>query len=274
MKDRKKGQRVQSVERALLLLEILSDMGKPVTLSELTEKANLNISTVHRLLQTLMFHHFVEQDLNTGRYRLGLRVFEIGSSALYNLDIRDISKPYLEQLVEQCNETANIAILEQGELVYIQQVESTYMMKMFARVGNRGPAYCTAAGKVLLAYLEEEKLINIILKTKFIKFTDKTITDPEELKEELVYIRKRGYSLDVEEMEEGVKCIAFPVMNHEGRVVAAVSISGPMSRMTDKRLKDTLLINLRETALKISLDLGYKNMPPEKSINVPRSVVE
>ncbi len=274
MENKKKGQRVQSVERALLLLEILSDVGKPVALSELTEKANLNISTVHRLLQTLMSHHFVEQDLNTGRYRLGLRVFEIGSSALYNLDIREVAKPQLEWLVEKCNETANLAILEQGELVYIQQVESTHMMKMFARVGNRGPAYCTAAGKAILAYMGEEELNNIIYKIEFIKFTDKTITDPEKLKEELVNIRNRGYSLDVEEMEEGVICMAFPVMNHEARVIAAVSVSGPVTRMTDKMLKDTILRYLGETALRISLNLGYKNIPIQKPVNVRQGIAE
>ena len=258
MTGNKKGHRVQSVERALLLLEILSEVGEPVSLSELTEKASLNISTVHRLLHTLMSSHFVEQDLNSGKYRLGLRMFEIGSKALYNLDIRQVAKPDLQEMVDKCNETANLAILEQGEVVYIEQVESTNMIKMFARVGSRGSAHCTAAGKALLAYVNESELDEIISKKGLAKFTKNTIIDPDSLRKELKCIREQGYSLDMEEMEEGVNCVAAPIMNYENKVIAAVSVSGLASRITREHLENFLIEIVKETAMKISLNLGYK----------------
>ncbi|RQD78720.1 MAG: IclR family transcriptional regulator [Candidatus Syntrophonatronum acetioxidans] len=258
MKNNKKGHRVQSVERALLLLEILSEVGEPTTLSELSEKANLNISTVHRLLHTLMANHFVEQDLNSGKYRLGLRLFEIGSKALYSLDIRQVAKPHLQEVVHKCNETANMAILEQGEVVYIEQVESQNTIKMFARIGSRGPAHCTAAGKALLAYQEMPELERIISSKGLPRFTDNTITEPDKLKEKLEKIRKQGYALDLEEMDEGVNCIAVPIMNHEGKVIAAISISGLASRMSRDRLEEIHREYLKEAGHKISQDLGYK----------------
>ncbi len=267
MKSDKKGQRVQSVERALYLLEILSEVGRPMTLSDISEKAGLNISTVHRLLHTLISHQFVQQDLNSGKYRLGLKVFEIGSKALYSLDIRQVARPDLQDLVDRCNETVNMAILEQGEVVYIEQVESSNMIKMFARVGSRGPAHCTGAGKVLLAYLDQEELSSVI-KRGLVRFTPKTITDPDKLIEELHTIREQGYSLDIEEMEEGVKCIAAPIRNHEGKVIAAVSISGPVARMTDKRLKDMIIKNLKEITHKISINLGYQGLPAEQAADL------
>ncbi|UNC90883.1 IclR family transcriptional regulator [Candidatus Contubernalis alkaliaceticus] len=269
MKSDKKGQRVQSVERALYLLEILSQVGNPMTLSDISEKAGLNISTVHRLLHTLISHQFVQQDLNSGRYRLGLRIFEIGSKALYSLDIRQVARPDLQELVDTCNETVNMAILDQGEVVYIEQVESTNMIKMFARVGSRGPAHCTGAGKVLLSYVEEPELTNILKNKGMASFTPHTITEPNQLREELSLIRERGYSLDIEEMEEGVKCIAAPIRDHEGRVIAAVSISGPVARMTEKRLKDMIIQNLTDTTQKISINLGYQNMSSERVMDLP-----
>lgn len=266
MKGKKKGQRVQSVERALSLLDILSLAGKPMTLSDISEKAALNISTVHRLLHTLMLHNFVRQDYNTGKYRLGLKVFEIGSKALYDLDIRQVAKPELQELVDRFNETTNLAILEQGEVVYIEQVESTHMYKMFARVGNRGPAHSTATGKALLSYVSDLELKSIIEEKGLARFTRGTITDPEKLREELKKIREQGHSLDLEEMEEGVNCIAVPIMNHENEVVAAVSISGPKTRMAEERLTGEFLSAIKETALKISLNLGYHKLTPEKSL--------
>ncbi len=274
MTSNKKGHRVQSVERALLLLEILSEVGKPVSLSELTEKASLNISTVHRLLHTLMSSHFVEQDLNNGKYRLGLRMFEIGSKALYNLDVRQVAKPDLQEMVDKCNETVNLAILEQGEVVYIEQVESTNMIKMFARVGSRGPAHCTAAGKALLAHVKEADLDNIVSKKGLQKFTENTITDPEKLKSELKKIREQGYSLDLEEMDEGVNCVAVPIKNFENRVIAAISASGLATRITQERLENYLIKDLKETALKISLNLGYRYDMSDKKEGLLEGLME
>jgi len=254
------GKTVQAVERALAIIEVLANMGAPAAITELAEKVQLKVSTVHRLLATLIRRSFVEQDVKTSKYKLALKIYEIGNAALYyTTDIRAKAKPYLEELVEKSNETANLAILDGGEVVFIDQVESNNLVivKMFGKVGSRGPAYCTALGKVLLADLQEKELDTVLANTIFEKYTNDTITQPEKLKKELERVRREGYALDLGEREEGVRCVAAPVRDHEGRVVAAVSVSGPSPRITTYYLNNELIEIVRLEARKISTELGF-----------------
>lgn len=255
-KNNPKGQGVQAVDRALSILEALARAEGPVMLSALSAELGLHISTVHRLLNTLARRGFVEQEPYQGRYRLGLKLFEIGNRALYSLDIRAIARPYLRQLVEEFNETANLAVLDGAEVVYIDQVESKNMIKMLARPGTRGPAYCTGAGKVLLAALAPSQLERVLTNTPLKRYTAATITDVEQLKQELERIREQGFALDRGELEEGVRCVAAPIKNHEQRVVAALSVSGPSSRITDDLLQGKLVEAVRTAAVSISQALG------------------
>ena len=158
------------------ILELLAEDGSPMKLSAISNKLNLNISTVHRLLNTLVIWDYVEQDPYIGRYRLGIKTFEIGNKALYALDIRTIAKPYLRSMVEKSNETANMAILVKGEVVYIDQVETHNIIKMFASPGIRGPAYCTGSGKALLATLSDHEINRLAQEISFESYTTKTIT--------------------------------------------------------------------------------------------------
>lgn len=247
---------VQAVDRSLAILDALARYGGPVSLTVLSNKLGLNISTVHRLLNTLIVAGFVEQEPNQGHYRLGLKAFEVGNAALYNLDIRSIAKPYLKELVDKCNETANLSILDRGDVVYIDQVESSNIVKMFAKPGTRGPSYCTGSGKVMLAFLTPTELDKALRDIKLYKHTENTITDLSQLKKELEKIRQQSYAVDLGELEEGVQCVAAPIRNHESKCIAALSISGPTSRITGFSLTELIRI-VTHAANRVSLQLGF-----------------
>lgn len=253
------GGTIQSVTRALSLLELLAKETSTISLSELSHKSDLKMATVHRLLTTLMNRGFVEQDSMTLRYRLGIKIFEIGNAALLINDLRSIARPFLKQLSDQVNETINLAVLDGTEVVYIDQMESTNMVivKMFARIGSRGPAYCTGTGKVLLADLAVDELRKRFSGVEFVKFTESTITDIDRLIEILLKIKKQGYGLDFSERDPGVICIAAPIYNFEGRVQAAISVSAPAQRITDERIEQEILPSLLNISGQISQKLGY-----------------
>lgn len=250
---------VQSVERTLDIIETLAEHGSPVSLSELAESVNLKPSTVHRLLGTLMFRGFVDQDEHS-RYKLSLKVYHIGNAATYSMDIKKVAAPFMHELLDLCNETVNLAVIDRGEVVYIDQLESNniVIVKMFARVGNRGPAYCTGSGKVLLAGLTREEFTRYLSKTKLERFTSDTITDPAMLTKEIDRVRLDGYALDLGERDEGVRCIAAPIKNQEDSLVAALSVSGPSMRMTASYINNELVPLVKGLAARISLQLGYR----------------
>ena len=256
--EERDGRYVQSVERVLNILEIMAREGAPITVTELAEKVKLKISTVHRLLTTLVHRGYVEQE-DDNKYRLGLKLMEIGNSVLYYSDIRTVARPFLEELVDSCNETVNLAILDGTDVVYIDQVESKNLIivKMLAQVGNRGPVHCTSSGKALLAFLPDEKLEETVSKLDMVKYTNETITDLDNLRKELKRVRNDGYAVDWGEREEHVRCIAAPIFNHEGRAIASVSISGPSTRITTYYMKNELVDLIQETGERISHKMGY-----------------
>ncbi len=249
---------VQAVERALDLLVILAQQGKPISVTEAATLAGLKLSTAHRLLNTMVLKGFVEQEPDTSRYRLGVAAIRLGGAAVEHMDIHTISRPYLEQLASTTEETVNLALLDGSEVVYIDQIESSQMVvvNMFARVGNRGPAYCTGSGKALLAALPDEELEDIIQTIEFVKFTSETIDTPEMLRKEIDKIRKDGYSLDLGERDEGVRCVAVPIMNQHGLAEAAVSVAGPSHRLTNFYLNHELIRLVQDTAHTITGRIG------------------
>lgn len=251
---------MQAVARALDLLSILADKQRALSVTELAEQSELKLTTAHRLLNTMVMKGYVEKDPQNSHYRLGVKALKLARAASTNLDIRRIARPFMERLNEQTQETINLAILDRGEVIYIDQIESTRMVivKMFARTGNRGPAYCTGSGKALLAYLPPETLDRVISSIQFEKFTSETIDDAEKLKMELEKIRRDGYALDLGERDEGVRCVAAPIFNAEGQVEAAISVAGPSHRLTNFYLNHELIDLVKQTAAQISSALGYK----------------
>ncbi len=251
---------VQSVDRALKLLEILIDEKKEISLSKISEMANLNISTTHRLLNTLAYRGFVTQTEENSKYKLGYRLFEIAGILEDQINLKRIVRPYLEEIVNKYNETANLVVLDGSEVVYVDQVESTNMMRMFAQVGSKGPAHSLGSGKALLAYLSEDRLDKLLNEMELKEFTENTITDPEKLKKHLKEIKEQGYAIDEEEMEEGVCCTAAPIRNRDGKVIAAISVSGPNIRIDNQFLQQKLVPLVKKQAEKISQRLKELNI--------------
>ncbi len=265
----RKNKNVQSLERALTLIEQMAEAGRPVTISELSEKTGLKISTVHRLLSTLLNRGYAEQNPETNKYQLGLKLLEVSNRIYSYSDIRTIVRPFVAELVERCNETANLAVLDDTEIVYIDQIESQnyIIVKMFAQVGNRGPVHCTASGKILLAYRPEKEIDDILSRIELKRHTDQTITEPKKLKKELLLAREQGYALDWGEMEEHVRCIAAPIFNYENKPAASIGVSGPDNRITRDYIKDALAGIVTEIAARASARLGYNkniNRPPTR----------
>jgi len=253
---------VQAVERALLILETLAEAAAPITITEIAQKTNLTLGTTHRLLYTMMQKGFVEQNNENSKYRLGIKAFQIGNAAAYAKDLRSVARPVMEDLQQIYNETVNLATLDGTEVVYVDQVESTsiVLVRMFARTGNRGPAYCTGSGKVLLSSLPQDKLEDIVYSTELKKYSNETITEPELLLKELNRVKQEGYALDLGERDEGVRCVAAPIRNFEGQVVAALSMSGPSTRITTQFIRNELVDAIKDAAKTISLQLGYNGI--------------
>jgi DNA-binding IclR family transcriptional regulator len=248
--------KVKSVERALHLLEIMADEKREVELTELCKKTHINTTTLYRLLQTLQSRGFIAQNPYTGRYRLGLKLLELGHAVTDQIELRRIALPFLEELTEKTGETANLVILDEGEAIYIEKVESSAPLRMLHRIGKQAPAHATGVGKVLLAALSSEKVTEIIKSKGLCKLTENTITSTENLQEELEKIRENGFAVDNEECEIGAKCIAAPIRDYTKQVVAAISISGPSARLSEPRLNELVKV-VKETAYKVSQKIGY-----------------
>jgi len=248
---------VQVIDRALAILDALSSHGPDLSLAELSEKLQLHKSTVHRLIMVLERHNLIERHSANGRYRLGLKLFELGTRAVSQLDLRERARPFLERLVLETSETVHLCILDDAEVVYLDKVEPTRSVRMATSVGRRNPAYCTAVGKAMMAYLPESQVESIVRKEGLKAVTPNTITSLLELKRELSTIRKRGYAVDNEEIEEGVRCIGCVVRNFSGEPVAAISISGPAFRLTESKVP-VLATAVVAAAHGLSHSLGFK----------------
>jgi DNA-binding IclR family transcriptional regulator len=199
----------------------------------------------------------VAVDEITGRYRLGLGLFELGLAAVSRLDVGQCAPPFLDALAEESGETASLGILEGMEVVYILRSESSQPLRLPQSAGRSGPAYCTGIGKAILAHLEPERLETYLADVTLHPRTPRTLTDPEALRRELHRVRSRGWSLDDEEIFAGLRCVAAPIFDLNGRVVAGVSVAGPTSRMH----KDSLALvasKVVATADQISRRLGYR----------------
>jgi IclR family acetate operon transcriptional repressor len=219
---------VQSLERAFDLLERMADAGGEVGLSELSASSGLPLPTIHRLMRTLVACGYVRQQTNR-RYALGPRLIRLGESASRLLGTW--ARPYLARLVEETGETANMALLDGDEVVYVAQVPSKHSMRMFTEVGRRVLPHTTGVGKALLAHLPPEEVRALLLRTGMPAATEKTITTPDRFLDALEEVRAAGYAVDDNEQEIGVRCLAVPILGSP--TAAAISISGPAGRVTE-----------------------------------------
>jgi len=258
MKKAKPNYPIKVLDKSLSVLELLLRQNSAMNMTELSEKLGFYPSTVHRILDTLKCRGYVEQDSHTQKYQLGLKVLELGMAKLHQMDLVREATPHLKELVNQCNETVHLGVLEEGEVLYLAKEESSQTIRMISYVGKRAPLHCTALGKVLLAYLSTNERKKILGEKVLPRLTDNTITDKRELEKELSKIRKQGFALDREENEKDVRCIAAPIRNYQGEVIAAISISSPIFRI-DKNTQNNLKGALLERSRKISKRLGYND---------------
>lgn len=249
-------EKVQSVERALSILEVLSDYNDGLGITEIGEGTGLHKSTVHRLLGTLIYKGYVIQDNINNKYKLTMKIFELGNKKIKDADILKASTPYTKELMEKVNEVVHLVIRDGVDIVYIDKVEADNTIRMASTIGRRTPLYCTSVGKSMMAFMEDKEVDNIWNNTSILKLTEKTIIDLNELKKELKKVRELGYAEDDEENEIGVRCVGAPVFNHRGEVEGAISISGPTIRVTKDKVEEYGK-EVRRIANLISKELGY-----------------
>jgi DNA-binding IclR family transcriptional regulator len=248
--------RIQVLERAFGILDLLAAEAD-LDLSEVAAGVGLHKSTAHRLLMVLEGERFVERSVASGKYRLGSRLIELGLAAVSRLDLYERARPYLRELVDQTGETAHLAVLRGGEVVSLINVESRRTVRTPSTVGTRSPAHCTSLGKALLAHAAPLEVEELIRQQGLKPYTRNTITSASRLRKELRLIRERGYAVDDEEREEGLRCIGAPVWDHSGTVVAAVSIAGPSFRIRKERIP-ALAVPVISAAAGLSAALGYQ----------------
>jgi len=248
---------IKVLTKTFAVLEILLEHRSPMSMSEISEKLGFYPSTVHRILDTLKYGGYVEQNSTTQKYQLGLKLLELGMGKLHQINLVKEAKPFLRELAKKCNETVHLGIFEDTNVLYLAKEESSQTIRMISYVGRRAPLHCTALGKVLLAYLPSTERNDILARIELSKLTDKTIIDKKQLEIELNKIEQKGMGWDREENEKDVRCIAAPIRDYQGRVIAAVSVSSPAYRV-NKENQDHLQEELITTCQKISSRLGFK----------------
>jgi len=248
---------VESLARGLAVLSAFSDEQPDMSLTDISQRLQLNKTTTFRLLSTLESLGYIKRDPQTKLYHPGVEVLRLGFLVLNNLEVRQIAAPYLRRLVEEVEETVNLAVLDNYEVVYIDRVGSKHLVNVNRPVGSRLPAYCTSTGKAILANLSPDQLEAVLAATTWERYTEHTITTPEALKENLALIRERGFSDSDGEMILELLDVSAPICQHDGQVVAAVNISVPTHRVSYEKLISELGPKVVNTGWKISEALGY-----------------
>jgi IclR family pca regulon transcriptional regulator len=252
----------QSLERGLAILSAFGSDRSTIGVSELSRELGLTRSTAHRYIATLTSLGYLQQDAETKRYRLGPRVLDLGFAAINSMDIRDISLPHLQALTDATGFTANMAVLDGADVVYIERCRTSRSgqreIDLNLHVGSRLPAYCTAMGKALLAFVPAERLEGILDRVELVARGPNTITDRAALLAELERIRERGLAVNNEELAYGLRSIAVPVRDNAGAVVAAINLAVHRSLVSMEDLVVRLSPALKRTATEISARIGYR----------------
>ena len=248
--------RVQSIDRAVAILECFSENRCELKLSEIASRLDLNKSTVHGLLNTLKYHRFIDQDPETQRYRLGLRFLGFSDLVISSIDVGNIASPVIERVCEEIEETVHVAMLDGSDIVYIGKRECNKSIKTSTKIGARFPAYYTADGKIILCHMNREK-VDELLPGKIKRLTPATITDKQELMKALAEMKEKGFAVDNEGVIQGLSCVAAPIINHTGEVKYSLSVTGPTVRMTEDKVREYAQI-IKEATNEISYKIGYK----------------
>ncbi|MBA2518248.1 MAG: IclR family transcriptional regulator [Chloroflexia bacterium] len=248
---------LSTLDKGLRVLEMLArpEAAEGLTLTELANRLGMHRTTLFRFLATLRARGYVEREAATDRYRLGIGVLTMASSLLHNLDVRRIARPILLDLRNSTQELVHLAVMNEDGVVTVDRFEGQRALSLQTEVGSRRPAYCTAAGKAILAYLPAAR-VAAILADGMPEVTPRTITTPEAMHRQLVEIRRLGYAVDNEERTDGVRCVAAAVFGHEGEPVAAISLAAPTMRFPAERVA-VVGEEVAVAAVTISRRLGF-----------------
>ncbi len=248
--------RLSSVATAIELLKAFSEDEFELGISALARRLGVAKSTAHRLATTLASEGLLEQDRASGKYRLGIALFRLGTLVRRRMNVSEVARPYLFSLREKTNETVHLAILDGRDIMYVYFLESTQAVRMRSDLGLRKPAYCTAEGQAILAFTPAET-VEALIQGGLRARTPHSITAPDKLIKALDAVRQRGCAIEDEESEVGVRCVAAPIRNDAGEVVAAVGVAGPVSRLSKKALT-AFMPHVIATAQAISARLGHR----------------
>lgn len=261
---------LKSFRKAMRILECFSLQEPRLSLTDIARKVGLPLSTTHRILATLRSVGLVEQEGDRDLYRLGLKLLELGSMVLANMEVHREALPFIEELSRESGETVHLGVFDGSQVVSIEKMDSPHGLASNITVGKGAPAYCTAVGKALLAF-QPEPVVEHVCRKGLTRYTLRTITDPARLRKELEKIRTSGYAVDDEEHQPGLRCVAAPIRNYSGHVIASLSISGPATRIPKEAIP-SLAQRVREVAGKLSVRLGYKgepSSPPDRVHQAP-----
>ncbi len=243
-----------AIDKAIAVLDVISNCAAGVTITEIIEATKLNKIIIKKILKTLLDREYVFLDEKSGKYTLGFKSLELGISSLVNVNIVDIAIPHVKSLSNTINETCFLGVYNSGNVVYLYKSEGNNAIHTSSNLGHMRPAYCTGLGRILLAHQSQDE-IERILQSSLPQYTQKTITDSQQLNELLAKVRRENIAYDWEEVEEGLVCVASGIFNYSNEVVAALSIAGPSHRMHNQIEKCASL--LKETTNLISKRLGY-----------------
>lgn len=247
---------VPSIERALSVLQCLGYSKRGFSTSEIGRRLKIPKSSAHLILSTLERRGFLQKNTQTGKYHFGLQLVSLSRSALENLDLREEARPFLRDLMQESGLTVHMAVLERDEAVIIEKVEAPGLVRLASWIGRRLDVNCTGVGKVLMAFLPDDQLEHILRTKALARHNSRTIISAGALRRELTLVRQTGYALDNEEDEPGVCCIGAPVLDENGKAIAAISVAGTTSQIGIARVP-VLARQVKRAALEISARLGY-----------------
>lgn len=258
MGEQKQQYHIQSLQSALDVLEAFSLKEKNLGISEISRKLDMNKSRVHRILVTLENSGYVTRNDETQKYRLGLKLFQLGHIVEEQMEVSHFALPVMQKLAFETQETVNLNVIHDGQRMSVEKIESPHEIRQAVELGKTLPLYSGAPGKVLLANLPQNRINEILHQAKLKAMGPRTITDPGKLMEELEKVRDLGYSVSFEETYLGAVSIAAPVRDFSGKVIAAISITGPVSRFSEENIKRFIPLAL-QAGKEISAALGYSD---------------
>ena len=247
---------IASVQRAFDILNLFDHTRVELGTTDIARQLGIAKSTISGLVQTLEWNGLLEKNPSTRKYRLGYKLAEYAGILLNQTDLRQLANPQLKQLLDWCNESVNLAVLDHSHVVYIERLNGTNMLGMRSEIGKREPVHSTALGKAILAFTPSTEVQDLLRSIQLVSRTPKTIVDPQKFIEDVARTRQRGYALDDEENEIGGRCVAAPILDHRGKPVAAISISSPVQRFPREKVPD-YGHKVIEAAQAVSRRLGY-----------------